>query len=375
MTTKVLVLGGGLIGRVVALDLNQEEDLQVTVADGNANVVTQLTEEGLKCEWADFRTYSEISPLIKQTDLVVNAAPGNLAFNLLKWTIEENKNCVDVSFMPEDPYTLETTNKSSRVIVDCGLAPGLSNLVAGLLYNQFYLLTNLEIYVGGLPKVRIAPHEYKAVFSVSDVIQEYIRPARYIVNHEEVVRPALSDIELIDLPKVGTVEAFNTDGLRSLLSNLSVPDMKEKTLRWPGHAEKMKFLREAGFFSTKNIFSGGSYKTPLETTTAIFKKAWLLYPEDIDITIMHIKGSGLIKGKPTTITYDLYDEKDPVTGYHSMARTTGFPCSIVAKMLARNQISIEPAIFNMEELSHHTEFTSLFFRELAKYKLSVISTP
>ena len=127
-------------------------------------------------------------------------------------------------------------------MVDCGVAPGLSNIVLGALSLHLDGIDRYDCYVGGLPQERRWPYEYKAVFSPIDVLEEYTRPARYVEYGREVVRPALSDIELLDFPHVGTLEAFNTDGLRSLARTMEIPFMKEKTLRYPGHAKQVGVL-------------------------------------------------------------------------------------------------------------------------------------
>src|SRR5690606_37486262 len=120
-------------------------------------------------------------------------------------------------------------------VVDCGLAPGLGNILFGRLNEELDSIDTFLCHVGGLPVVRRKPYEYAAVFSPLDVIEEYTRPARFIENGALVVRPALSDVEKMDLPGVGTLEAFNSDGLRTLAVTMKAPNMKEKTLRYPGH--------------------------------------------------------------------------------------------------------------------------------------------
>ena len=191
------------------------------------------------------------------------------------------------------------------------------------------------IYVGGLPEVREWPYDYKAVFSPADVIEEYVRPARYVENGRLVVRPALSDAELINFPGVGTLEAFNTDGLRTLTRTIAAPDMKEKTLRYPGHIEKMAVLRETGFFSQEEIEVGGARVRPLDVTAKLLFPKWKMGPADRDITVMKIVVEGRKDGRDRRYTYDLLDRFDETTGVHSMARTTGYTATVAARMLAR----------------------------------------
>ena len=190
-------------------------------------------------------------------------------------------------------------------------------------------------YIGGLPITREWPSEYKAVFSPIDVIEEYIRPARYIENGCEVVRPALSDPEFEFFSETGTLEAFNTDGLRTLSRTINAPNMKEKTLRYPGHIEKMKILRELGFFSkAKSISINGYELSPLELTSQVLFPNWKLKPGEGDLTIFRSIIEGSKGGNRQCYTIDMYDENCTQTGVTSMARTTGYTATLAIRMIA-----------------------------------------
>ena len=195
-------------------------------------------------------------------------------------------------------------------------------------------VTDVLTYVGGLPDVRQWPWEYKAVFSPVDVIEEYVRPARYVENGALVVRPALSDSELIDFPEVGTLEAFNTDGLRTLIRTIGAPNMKEKTLRFPGHIEKMALLRDSGFFSEEPIEVGGAMVKPLDVTAKLLFPMWELKPGDGEFTVMQINVEGEQGGRRLRYRYDLLDRFDHETGTTSMARTTGYTATLAVRMVA-----------------------------------------
>jgi saccharopine dehydrogenase-like NADP-dependent oxidoreductase len=219
-------------------------------------------------------------------------------------------------------------------VVDCGVAPGLCNIIAGHVEGLLDQIDRYVCYVGGLPQVRRWPYEYKAVFSPVDVLEEYTRPARYVEYGHEVVRPALSDVELVDLPGVGTVEAFNTDGLRSLRTTLNAPTMKEKTLRYPGHANLMRVLRESGFFDTTPIEIDGQTVRPIDLTSKLLFEQWQQPEEEGDLTVMHVIIEGQKGDTRYRYTYDLLDRYDPATRTTSMARTTGYTCAIVARQVA-----------------------------------------
>jgi saccharopine dehydrogenase-like NADP-dependent oxidoreductase len=260
-------------------------------------------------------------------------------------------------------YMLRATNTGVTAVVDCGVAPGLSNLLCGRGAHLLDRTERMLILVGGLPQRRVWPFEYRLVFSPVDVIEEYTRPARWVEHGRLVTRPALTDPELVDLPRVGTVEAFNTDGLRSLAFTMKAPFMKEKTLRFPGHIEKMRMLRETGFFSREPLRIGDREVIPFEVTTRLLFDAWKLPEGEGDLTVMRVEVEGIKDGKPKTCRWDLYDEHDPATGYTSMARTTGFPCAVVARLLARGELH-RPGVVPPELLGSDERFFETMMAEL-----------
>jgi len=243
---------------------------------------------------------------------------------------------VDIAFFPEDPFTLNKLAKEKGVIaiMDCGVAPGMSNILIGYVDHLLDETESVHIYVGGLPIVRQWPYEYKAVFSPLDVIEEYTRPARFVENGRVVTRPALTDLERVDFEGVGTLEAFNTDGLRTLIQTIPAPNMKEKTLRYPGHAEKMAVLRETGFFSQEPIKVNGISVRPIDVTASLLFPMWELKPDEEDITIMRVVVEGRRENKRLRYTYDLFDRFDRKTLTTSMSRTTGYTATAVVRLLA-----------------------------------------
>ena len=363
--SRIVVLGGGLVGRVMALDLAREPDLQVTVAERDAGTLARLRAEGLATIPLDLADDAAVRRAIAAADVVVGSAPGHMGYRLLRLVIEAGKPYADIAFMPEDFLELDALAKARGVtaVVDCGVAPGISNLLCGRAEHEFDSVARMLILVGGLPKRRVWPYEYRVVFSGVDVIDEYLRPARWVEHGALVTRPALTDVEPVDLPRVGTVEAFNTDGLRSLAATLHAPFMKEKTLRWPGHVEKMRMLRETGFFSQEPLDVAGAAVRPYDVTTKLLFDAWRLPEGEADLTVMRVEAAGVLGGVPTTWTWDLYDEADPTTGFHSMARTTGFPCAIVARMLARGELA-RPGVQPPERLADDDRFYERMLEEL-----------
>jgi saccharopine dehydrogenase-like NADP-dependent oxidoreductase len=244
---------------------------------------------------------------------------------------------VDIAFFPEDPFVLDDVAKqnSTTVIMDCGVAPGMSNILVAYVDHILDKTYSALIYVGGLPEIRKWPYEYTAVFSPIDVIEEYTRPARYVENGKIVVRPALSDAEYLDFQSIGTLEAFNSDGLRTLAKTLDIPNMKEKTLRYPGHIEKIAVLRETGFFDKDEIEINNTKIRPLDFTAKLLFPKWKLKEGDKDITVMKIIIEGENNSQKFQYTYNLCDRYDAKTKTHSMARTTGYTATMAVRMIAQ----------------------------------------
>jgi lysine 6-dehydrogenase len=329
---KIIVLGAGLVGRTITLELSK--DHHVTAVDSNAPRLKNLKSKKVKTLEADLSSDSVIKKVVKNCDLVICALPGFMGFKTLKSIIKAGKNVVDISFFSEDPFLLDDLSKQKGVtaIVDCGVSPGLSNIILGY-HNKKMKVENYRCIVGGLPYKRDWPFEYKAFFSPIDVIEEYTRPARIVVNGKVVEKPALSDSEIINYKEVGDLESFNTDGLRSLLKTMRVPNMIEKTLRYPGHIELMKIFREVGFFSEKEIEVNGKKIKPVDLTAKLLFPFWSPHKGEKDFTLLELLIEGNENGKKSSHHYFVFDEYDPKDDNSSMARTTGFTCCAAARYL------------------------------------------
>lgn len=333
---KIVVLGAGLVGAPMAIDLAVDKKFDVTVADVSTASLDKIKEGNMNKVQKDLSDPERVKDFVKDYDMVLNAVPGFMGFRTLKAIIEAGRNAVDIAFFPEDPFALDKLAKEKKVtaIMDFGVAPGMSNVFIGYADHLFDETLNALIYVGGLPKVREWPYEYKAVFSPVDVIEEYTRPARYVENGVLVTRTALTDPELHEFPGVGTLQSFNSDGLRSLAFTIKCPNMKEKTLRYPGHIDIMAVLRETGFFSKEEIEINGTRIAPLDFTAKLLFPKWKLKEGEEDITVMRVIIDGKSKGKKLRYQYDLFDSYDPKTRTHSMARTTGYTATMGIRMIA-----------------------------------------
>jgi saccharopine dehydrogenase-like NADP-dependent oxidoreductase len=331
---KVIVLGAGLVGKAMAIDLSKTFD--VTSADINEEALGFVAQHGIKTQKVDFTNLTQLAAALQPFDLVVGAVPGFMGLQTVRTVIEAGKNIADISFFPEDPFQLDelAKKKNVTVITDCGVAPGMGNIILGYHYHRMKI-TDYECLVGGLPVVREWPYEYKAVFSPIDVIEEYIRPARYVQQGAVIVKEALSDPELIHFDGVGTLESWNSDGLRSLIKTMpGIPNMIEKTLRYPGCIEYLRVLRESGFFSYDPVDIKGVKVRPIDVTAKLLFPKWKLKPGEEEFTVMRIRIVGEENGKPKTYQYNLLDRTDKPTDTLSMARTTGYTCTAALNLIA-----------------------------------------
>ncbi len=335
---KILVLGGDMVGSAIAADLCNEFD--VTLADIDAKKLKHLKSlYPLKTVINDLSEEGKISELVKDIRLVISAVPGNIGFETLRAIISTGIDVVDISFFERDPFELEELAKAMKItaVLDCGIAPGLSNIILGY-HNELMEVESYECYVGGLPFKRKWPFEYKAFFSPGDVIQEYIRPARFVSNGKIVTVEALSDPELIEFDEVGTLEAFNTDGLRTLIKTMKIPNMIEKTMRYPGHKELMKVFRDSGFFSDEEIMINNYAIRPVDLTSKLLFKHWKPQKNEDEFTIMKLVIKGKEEDKTKEYIYEIFDRFDRESGISSMARTTGFTCTAVARLLLEGKL-------------------------------------
>jgi saccharopine dehydrogenase-like NADP-dependent oxidoreductase len=403
-TQRTVILGAGMVGSAMAADLVQDEHFSVTVADRDAGALERLQQRlggpqghGPRVVRADLGDPAAVTRLASEHDLVLGALSSVIGLQTLRAVIEAGRPYVDISFMPEDALSLSglAAERGVTAVVDCGVAPGMSNMICGYAAARLQPCESLAIYVGGLPVERRWPFEYKAGFAPLDVIEEYVRPSRLVEDGRVVVREALSEPELLDFPGIGTLEVFNTDGLRSLAATLSVPFMKEKTLRYPGHIALMRVLRETGLFSKEPVEvpvagggaggsgSGGTVRVrPLDVTARMMFPKWTYAPGEADLTVMRVSAEGRLDATPNggrvRLQWDLLDYHDPETDTRSMSRTTGFPATIMARFLVEGRFR-KPGVHPPETVGAQPGLLDAMLQELqrrgVKYTASVTELP
>ncbi|MBN1619117.1 saccharopine dehydrogenase NADP-binding domain-containing protein [candidate division WOR-3 bacterium] len=339
MKKKITVLGSGIVGSLIASELNR--DYEVSCADKNITRLEKLkSSSGVISLESDLSDPRQLEKALSEADLAVIALPGSMGYKTLERVIETGTDVVDISFFAEDPFSLEekARQKGVTAVVDCGVAPGLCNIILGFHLQRDKILS-YKCLVGGLIQARFAPFEYKSVFSPSDVIAEYVREARLVKNGSIVFEEALSEPENIDFEGIGTLTAFNTDGLRTLTKTADIPFMSEKTLRYPKTYEYLKVLKDAGFFSDIPVEFEGAEIKPCDFSDRLLSEKWRIEDNDRDITCMKIFIESCSENGKELIEYtltDYYDEKEKIL---SMARTTGYTCCAVSRLVLEGKIS------------------------------------
>ena len=375
--SNIIVLGAGMVGSAMAKDLSKVH--KVLLTDLNYEVLLKTKEEFSNIEilQLDVNNDESLNKVLEGKDVVLSAVPGFLGYKTLEKIIINKKNVVDISFFPENALELNQLARANNVtaIVDCGVAPGMGNVILGY-HNETHKLESFNCLVGGLPKQKKWPFCYKAPFSPVDVIEEYTRPARYVENGNIVVRPPLTDCELIEFEKIGTLEAFNSDGLRSIILTMPhIKNMKEKTLRYPGHVEYIRVLKESGFFSDQII--NDLNISVLDFTSKVLFKEWKLDPLEEEFTVMRITLEGYNEnGNKEKIIYNLFDEFSQKTKISSMARTTGYTATAAINLFL-DGVFEEKGVFPPELIGRHRSCFNYFMSYLKErdinYEKEVIS--
>ncbi len=336
---NVIVLGVGRVGAAMARDLAADPGLRVSAADADRAALDRLrTSPGgasIRTMPANLADRATLVRVLEGHDLAIGAVPGPMGFRTLEGVLEAGVHAVDISFCEQDPFALDEVarRRGRTAIVDAGLAPGLSNLILGHHEARLAETARFECLVGGIPADPKPPWNYRAPFSPIDVIAEYTRPARFRRAGRQVVEPALDGLETVDLPGVGRLEAFLTDGLRTLLRTSRTPDLIEKTLRWPGHADRIRVLRDSGFFDPEPRRIGQCTISPLDLATTLLFDAWRYPPDEADMTVMRVVVDGTDERGGVRHTYHLLDRHDSASDTSSMARTTGYTATALTRLV------------------------------------------
>ena len=348
---KYLVLGCGLQGRAAAYDILQfEKGSEVTIADiddKNLNIARNLIKnDGLTVKKFDIFNEKEVVALMSRADVIVNSLPHT-------WEITErvyktlaktrDKKAVFTDYwMWDKHYDFDEDLKKANVLVvpGLGIVPGFGNICIGQLAYEFDQLEEGAIYCGGLPtKKGVAPLDYMILFNVEALLDLYLTPPTVIQDGRLEVEDALDNLETFIIPGYGAVDCLKTDGLYSLnktMAEKGVKKMSEYTMRYPGHYKTMQTLNDSGFFSKEPINVNGVEVIPRDASEAILNKLMEKIPGVRDFTYLYVVGKGLKDGKYVQKAYELLAYSDEEIGITSMERTTAYPASIAAMIIAHD---------------------------------------
>ena len=378
---KVLVVGCGNIGSVAAEDLARNvKSAEVTVADNDKTrakaVAEKIGTENVSWKQIDVSNHKELTNTLKDSDLVMGFLPGKLGYGFAEACVAAGKDLVDVSYMAENPLDLndKALKNDVTIVPDCGLAPGISNVLVGHAVSKLDVVETVQIVVGGLPEKPIPPLGYSITWSPESLIDEYTRKARIVKMGKIAEVEALTGLEQIAFPGFGKLEAFYTDGLRTLMYTIKARNMWEKTLRYPGHADKINLIRALGFFEEKEIEVDGAAVSPRKLTAKLLGQK-LRRSEIKDVVALEVRVAGVKGQKRMKYLYRLLDYCDAKQGVTAMARTTAYPASIVAQLLVKRRVE-EKGVVPPENLGMRGEIFEAFLNELEKrgVKIKVKST-
>ncbi len=328
---NICILGAGMQGRVVARDLAACGHA-VTVADIRTENLNQVPKSPrLKTRRFDVRNRAHLIKFIRHFDVVVGALPAALGFYSMECAIRAGVNLVDFSYSSADPFLLnrEAKRRQVKIVPDAGFAPGLGNVLIGDARRTLGRIDSIKILAGGIPQKPIPPFNYRIVFSLSDLLEEYTRPARIVKNFKVTSVDPLTGVKELKVTGVGRLECFYTDGLRTLLKTFrNVKNMEEKTIRYPGHAALLTAIIDCGFLSEIPLRLKPGLVRPKEFTNEFLKSAFSGGSEkDLSILLVEIQSKKKIK---RYCCIDYYDTRNRIT---SMARTTGYTASIITQCI------------------------------------------
>ena len=364
---KIAVIGTGMVGRLIAVELSTNH--QIFAIDNNSNNLNKL--EGHNPEIVTSLVdvlEGDFPEDLRHVDIVVNCVPGFMGFETSK-KILKDKTCVDISFMPENCNELEKYTKENKTALypDAGIAPGLSNVIVGNLITN-YNIKEIKIMVGGLPKEKNPPWNYKAPFSPIDVIEEYTRPARIKKNGQKnSVNPLTGKIDF-EVEEIGKLEAFLTDGLRTLLDSELTSDIStllEYTIRYPGHSEMVLDLVNSGKLDDTKISHNGKMVSQKEITTKKLFEEWKLAENDKEFTLLVIAASTLSGENISCVVYDEWKN-----GWSSMSRTTGLTACAIANLILEKRLN-NTGIIPPEELGTNQDYFEYIIKYLREKEISI----
>jgi len=376
---KVLVVGCGKVGSEIARDLAASDEVDSVIAmdasSPNLKLLSKRVPKKVRTVKLSTSQKPRFHALLARVDVVCGALPGRLGFDLMSETVRAGRDTVDISYTPRDAFLLQRRAKEAgcQVVPQCGVAPGLTNMCVGDASRKLDKMTSVEIFVGGLPEKPEPPLNYRIVFSLEDVVNEYSRPVQVIEEGRRKKVEALSGRGLTSFPGVGRLEYFLTDGLGSLPKSFPrTREMHEFTLRYPGHGDMMSTLGVLGFFEPNPVRISGVEVEPRQMSIELLRGAMSRgSPEDFLALRVDVKG--LSHGKKIHLRYQLLDHYNRRTRVSAMARTTAYPCTSIALLMGRGEIK-ETGIVTPESIARHERLFQFVIDRLAEHSVKMKMT-
>ncbi len=363
---KVLVLGGGRQGSFIGKKLSKEGH-EVVIWDIREELRGPFEEAGIKFERKNLFLLQEPEKELAPYHVIIDALPGSIGFKALEKLVALGKRVVSISFGSEDYLLLsERAEKTGALVIpDAGIAPGLTNMLAGYGFYKMGRAESLKIWIGGIPNEPLPPFYHNITWSAEDLIDEYTRPAR--LKEYGILKTVipLNNIQSEMNFPVKPLSSFPTDGLRSLLYTLPIPNMEERTLRYAQHLQAMKTIYSFGFFDENLTVDFAGISIPIKSVTEkVFKERFSFFPQE-DLLI----GRVVIKGEKT-ISFKIYGEYDYERKITAMSRGTGTVASCLATMLMEGMIKVR-GVYPPENLGKHPEIVNRVIKDLAREGIGI----
>jgi lysine 6-dehydrogenase len=358
---RMLVLGAGLQGSACTYDLLQNPEVsQVRLADLRFDHLPEflkpLSGPRLIPTTLNVRDHEAVLAVMRESDAVMSAIPYYLNLQLAELAVEAGVHFCDLGGNTEIVFQQKALADGAKakgvtVIPDCGVAPGMVNILAEHGIRQLDSVESVRIYVGGLPQHPEPPLNYQVVYSLEGVLDYYTTRSWVLRDGKRSQVTALSERESVEFPApVGTLEAFHTAGGLSTMAfryEGKIPEMEYKTLRYPGHAEIMESIREIGLLDLEPVDVKGIKVVPRDLFVAAVGPK-LFKPKGKDLLALRVTVSGTKGGKPAERRFDLVDRYDEAHGISAMMRTTGYSLSITGQMQVRKEVG-PPGVWTPDE--------------------------
>jgi lysine 6-dehydrogenase len=370
---RMLVLGAGLQGCACAYDILAHTDHEVVIADQNVDALPEFLEPyvggRLTAVQVDARDGAGIRRVMEGVSATMSAFPYYFNHDMAVAALESGSHFCDLGgnteiVLRQKEHHDDAAAQGLSVVPDCGLAPGMVNILAEHGIRQLDTVRSVTIKVGGLPQNPEPPLDYQVVYSLEGVLDYYTTLSWVLRDGQQSQVTALSEVEDLDFPGVGTLEAFHTAGGLSMMAQRYegvVPTMEYKTLRYPGHAKAMETIRELGLLDLEPVDVNGTQVVPRDVFIAVAgPRLRKDYRESPDLVALRVEVEGDRAGKPMLLRWDLLDRYDAANGITAMMRTTGFSLAITGVLQAEGRV--KPGVWTPDEAMPAAEYIDALAR-------------